>query len=105
MRRRLAYIFYYRITELATKNFGFSEKNSLYNRGNYGIMKYVAAGRHYGLVAQLGAHAVQLYAPSFGPVAHMAPIRFASPFIKTSYHHIFGPVTHLAVNRDRYMGP
>ncbi len=43
--------------------------------------------------------------PSFGPVAHMAPIRFASPFIKTSYHHIFGPVTRLTVNRDRYMGP
>ena len=64
-----------------------------------------ARPRSYGPVAQLGAHAVQLYAPSFGPVAHMAPIRFASPFIKTSYHHIFGPVTHLAVNRDRYMGP
>ena len=59
----------------------------------------------YGPVAQLGAHAGQLYAPSFGPVAHVAPIRFASPFIKTSYHHIFGPVTRLAVNRDRYMGP
>lgn len=58
-----------------------------------------------GLVAQLGAHAGQLYAPFFGPVAYMAPIRFASPFIKTSYHHIFGPVTRLAVNRDRYMGP
>ena len=57
------------------------------------------------VVSRSGAHAGQLYAPSFGPVAHMAPIRFASPFIKTSYHHIFGPVTRLAVNRDRYMGP
>ena len=79
---------------------------------NFAIPLYIFKGVLYNTkysfyepVAQLGAHAGQLYAPFFGPVAYMAPIRFASPFIKTSYHHIFGPVTRLAVNRDRYMGP
>ena len=36
-----------------------------------------------------------------GPVTHAVRI----PFGKTSYRHMFGPVTHLVVSRDRYMGP
>ena len=46
----------------------------------FGIVPIGAA--KIGPVAQLGAHAGQLYAPSFGPVAHMAPIRFASLRLK-----------------------
>ena len=34
----IAYLFYYILCKLATKNFPLSEKNSLYNRENYGII-------------------------------------------------------------------
>ena len=54
----------------------------LYNEKNYGIISFAAAKAEYGLVAQLGTQAGQLYALSFGPVAHMAPIRFASLRLK-----------------------
>ena len=43
MRRRIAYLFYYIICKLATKNFRLFEKNSLYNEGNYGIISFAVA--------------------------------------------------------------
>ena len=60
--------------QLSSSLFTFFKKG-LYKRPNYAIITECSA---YGPVAQLGAQAGQLYALSFEPVAHMAPIRFAS---------------------------
>ena len=96
MRRRIAYLFYYIICKLATKNFRLFEKNSLYNEGNYGIISFAvakeirarsSAGRAFGSHPYGPPSPARFFLPIFCPVFRTIPSK--SNVLKIRFSQLF----------------